>query len=87
MKAEVFNNESNVKEKQQFLDNEVENNREQQKKLGATDRAAAKLRLDYRDAETQRIQFQDEVCEWKMLDAFLKMLSDFWPQTLKNIFF
>ncbi|XP_033638039.1 coiled-coil domain-containing protein 39-like [Asterias rubens] len=61
VKAEVFNNESNVKEKQQFLDNEVENNREQQKKLGATDRAAAKLRLDYRDAETQRIQFQDEL--------------------------
>ena len=57
----MYDHENSVKEKQQFLENEVENNKEQQKKLQATDRAAAKLRLDYRDAETQRIQFQDEV--------------------------
>ncbi|XP_038050649.1 coiled-coil domain-containing protein 39-like [Patiria miniata] len=61
VKAEVFEHENNVKEKQQFLENEIENNQEQQKKLQGTDRAAAKLRLDYRDAETQRIQFQDEL--------------------------
>ncbi len=39
----------------------MENNQEEQKKIQATDRLAAKMRLDYQDNETQRIQFQDEV--------------------------
>ena len=50
-----------VKEKQQFLENEMDNNQEEQKKIKATDRLVAKLRLDYQDNETQRISFTDEV--------------------------
>ena len=62
MKTNVRDHQESVKEKQQFLDNEMENNQEQQKQIQATDRQVAKNRLDYQDNETQRIQFRDEVC-------------------------
>ena len=61
MKADVRNHEEMVKEKQQFLENEMDNNQEEQKKIKASDRLVAKLRLDYQDNETQRISFTDEV--------------------------
>ncbi|XP_072033774.1 coiled-coil domain-containing protein 39-like [Amphiura filiformis] len=61
VKSNVRQHEETVKEKQQFLDSEMENNQEEQKKIQATDRLAAKLRLDYQGNETQRIQFQDEL--------------------------
>jgi len=37
---------------------------EKEKKLNASERQAAKLRLEYQDAETARIQFKDEVCTY-----------------------
>lgn len=46
---------------QKFLENELDNNQEKEKKVGAAERFAAKLRLEYQDAEKNRIQFQDEV--------------------------
>ena len=61
MKAEVRKREENIKEKQQFLDNEIENNKEQEKKISLAERLSAKFRIDYQEAETQRVQFQDEV--------------------------
>ncbi|CAH1781534.1 unnamed protein product [Owenia fusiformis] len=61
VKAEVRQREDMIKEKQQFLDNEVENNREQEKKISLSERAAAKLRIDYQEAETTRDQFQNEL--------------------------
>ncbi|PIK37807.1 putative coiled-coil domain-containing protein [Apostichopus japonicus] len=60
-KAELRANESQVGEKRQFLENEMENNQEQQKQIQQTDRLAARLRQDYQQNETQRIQFQDEM--------------------------
>ena len=53
--------EESIKEKQQFLDNEVENNREQEKRISIAERTAARIRSEYQEAETQRVQFQDEV--------------------------
>lgn len=61
MKAEVRKREESIKEKQQFLDNEIENNKEQEKKISLAERLSAKFRIDYQEAETQRVQFQDEV--------------------------
>lgn len=61
VKAEVRKREESIKEKQQFLDNEIENNKEQEKKISLAERLSAKFRIDYQEAETQRVQFQDEV--------------------------
>ena len=46
---------------QEFLDNEKKNNVEKEKTLDTSERQAAKLRLEYQDTETARIQFKDEV--------------------------
>lgn len=62
VKAEVRRREETIKEKQQFLENEIENNSEQEKKISIAERTAARIRSDYQEAETQRVQFQDEVC-------------------------
>ncbi|KAK3603714.1 hypothetical protein CHS0354_023327 [Potamilus streckersoni] len=61
VKAEVRKREESIKEKQMFLENEIENNREQEKKISFAERTAAKIRNDYQEADTQRIQFQDEL--------------------------
>ena len=46
---------------QEFLDDEKKNNVEKEKTLNTSERQAAKLRLEYQDTETARIQFKDEV--------------------------
>jgi len=61
VKAEVRRREETIKEKQQFLENEIENNAEQEKRISIAERTAARFRSDYQDAETQRVQFHDEV--------------------------
>ena len=50
-----------MKERQQFLDNELNNNKEKEKKISAAERNVAKLRLQYQNEENMRVQFQDEV--------------------------
>lgn len=50
-----------IKEKQQFLEQEIENNREQEKRIGISERIAAKIRTEYQEAEALRDQFQSEV--------------------------
>ena len=55
------NREDAIKEKQQFYENEIENNKEQEKKISLAERTAARLRLDCQEAEQQRDQFQSEV--------------------------
>ena len=63
VKAEARKREESIKEKQQFLENEIENNQEQEKKISIAERTAARIRAEYQEAETQRVQFQDEVGE------------------------
>ncbi|XP_070537855.1 coiled-coil domain-containing protein 39-like [Ptychodera flava] len=84
VKSEVRNRQEAVKEKQQFLENEIENNKEFEKKIQNTDRLAAKLRIEYQDQETQRIQFSDELATLKFtvertatdLESMRKQVSD-----------
>lgn len=61
VKLEVRDREEHVQEKQKFLESELANNQEKEKKVGVAERQAAKLRLEYQDAEQIRIQFQDEL--------------------------
>lgn len=61
VKLEVRDREEQVQEKQKFLESELANNQEKEKKVGVAERQAAKLRLEYQDAEQIRIQFQDEL--------------------------
>lgn len=61
VKAEVRNREETIKEKQQFLENEIENNKEQEKKISIAERTAAKMRIDYQEADTERVRFSDEL--------------------------
>lgn len=61
VKGEVRKRDEAIKEKQQFLENELENNREQEKKISVAERIAAKTRIDLQEAETMRIQFSDEL--------------------------
>ncbi len=46
---------------QEFLDGEKENNTEKEKKLSASERQSATLRLEHQDAEAARTQLKDEV--------------------------
>ncbi|KAK7091050.1 coiled-coil domain-containing protein 39-like [Littorina saxatilis] len=61
MKVEVRRKEEGIREKQQFLDTEVENNQEQEKKISIAERTSSKLRRDFQESETQRVQFADEL--------------------------
>ena len=61
VKGEVRKHEDTIREKQQFYENEIENNKEQERKIAFSERTAAKLRSDYQGLETERDQFQSEV--------------------------
>ncbi|XP_076453930.1 coiled-coil domain-containing protein 39-like [Babylonia areolata] len=61
VKLEVRKKEEGIREKQQFLDNEMENNQEQEKKISIAERTSSKMRRDLQEAETQRSQFGDEL--------------------------
>ncbi|XP_046349187.1 coiled-coil domain-containing protein 39-like isoform X1 [Haliotis rufescens] len=61
VKLEVRKREESIKEKQQFLEYEIENNQDQEVKISSAERQSAKQRLDLQEAETQRVQFQDEL--------------------------
>lgn len=61
LRVEIRKTQEAMKEKQQFLESELNNNMEKEKKISASERNAAKLRLEYQNAENTRVQFQDEV--------------------------
>ena len=50
-----------IQEKKTFLEREIENNREYEKKITMAERHAAKLRLDFQEQEKNRIRLVDEV--------------------------
>ncbi|MBN3290049.1 CCD39 protein, partial [Polypterus senegalus] len=58
VKQEIRQKEVVINEKLQFLENEVQNNKEYEKKISTAERQAAKLRLDYKDQERNRSQLQ-----------------------------
>lgn len=59
-KLEVKKREDMIKEKQQFMESEIDNNTELEKKIAIAERASARIHMEHQEAETQRIQFQDE---------------------------
>lgn len=78
------NVEDSMKEKQNFLDNELNNNKEKEKKISMAERNAARLRLEYQDNENTRVQFQDEVSV-QLLILKVDFLDDFYKYVLFSI--
>ena len=62
LRVDVKKKQEEMKDRQQFLDDELNNNKEKEKKISMAERNAAKLRLEYQNIENARVQFQDEVC-------------------------
>eukprot|EP00795_Rhopilema_esculentum_P016358 gene16358-7752_t len=61
LKVRVHQREDSLNERQQFLDGELANNQEKEKKIAIAERQSAKYRLDYQNSENARILFQDEL--------------------------
>ncbi|KAM5164293.1 coiled-coil domain-containing protein 39 [Mantella aurantiaca] len=61
VKQELRDRESIIKEKIQFLNSEIDNNKEYEKKIDIVERKAAKLRQDYQEQEAVRSNLQDEL--------------------------
>ncbi|KAE8603836.1 hypothetical protein XENTR_v10014478 [Xenopus tropicalis] len=61
VKQELREKESIIKEKIQFLQSEIDNNKEYEKKISAAERQAAKLRLELQEQEIIRGRLQDEL--------------------------
>lgn len=54
-----------VKEKIKFLESEIGNNTEYEKRISVADRKLLKCRTEYQCHETNRNQLKDEVCQQK----------------------
>ncbi|XP_038672262.1 coiled-coil domain-containing protein 39 [Scyliorhinus canicula] len=61
VKQEIREQEAALNEKIQFLKNETENNKEYENKISMHERLSAKLRLEYQEHETNRLQLQSEL--------------------------
>ncbi|KAM6160081.1 coiled-coil domain-containing protein 39 [Erethizon dorsatum] len=61
VKQETREKESLVKEKIKFLENEIGNNTEYEKRISAADRKVLKCRTEYQNHETSRSQLKDEL--------------------------
>uniref|UniRef100_A0A8C6CPY5 Coiled-coil domain-containing protein 39 n=1 Tax=Moschus moschiferus TaxID=68415 RepID=A0A8C6CPY5_MOSMO len=61
IKQEIREKENLVKEKIKFLESEIGNNTEYEKKISVADRKVLKYRTEYQHHETNRIQLKDEL--------------------------
>lgn len=61
LRMEVHKREETIREKKQFLESQENNNQEMEKKISLAERNAARLRLEYQEADTERVRFGDEV--------------------------
>nr|XP_030718752.1 coiled-coil domain-containing protein 39 isoform X2 [Globicephala melas] len=61
IKQEIREKENLVKEKIKFLESEIGNNTEYEKKISVADREVLKCRTEYQCHETKRIQLKDEL--------------------------
>ena len=55
-----------VKEKIKFLESEIGNNAEYEKRISVADRKVLKCRTEYQHHEANRNQMKDEVCQLKI---------------------
>ena len=60
-RVEARDREAAVKDKEQFLASEADNNREEEKKISAIERTTAKLKQELQDAERLRDTFNSDV--------------------------
>ncbi|XP_059163653.1 coiled-coil domain-containing protein 39-like [Physella acuta] len=65
VKQEVRQHEDIIREKQQFLEHELDNNAEQEKKISAAERISARTRNELQEAELQKSQFENELTTLK----------------------
>ncbi|XP_005069770.1 coiled-coil domain-containing protein 39 [Mesocricetus auratus] len=82
IKQETREKESLVKEKIKFLENEVGNNVEYERKISVAERKALKFRMEYQRHETSRSQLKDEL---DTLKATLNRTSSDLEAVRKNI--
>ncbi|XP_049631867.1 coiled-coil domain-containing protein 39 [Suncus etruscus] len=61
IKQELREKEILVKEKNKFLESEIGNNTEFEKKISAADRKVLKCRVEYQSQENSRVQLKDEL--------------------------
>ncbi|XP_055977885.1 coiled-coil domain-containing protein 39 [Sorex fumeus] len=61
IKQELREKEILVKEKIKFLENEIGNNTEFERKIAAADRKVSKCRMEYQSHENSRVQLKDEL--------------------------
>lgn len=57
-----------IKEKQNFLANEVENNKDCEKKIAAVERQASRLREQFQEEESSHTLLQDEARSFCLTD-------------------
>ncbi|KAF6040654.1 CCDC39 [Bugula neritina] len=61
LRLEVNKREETIREKRQFLESQENNNEEMEKKISVAERNAARLRLEYQEADSDRVRFADEL--------------------------
>ena len=61
LRVEARDKEAQVKDKEQFLESEGDNNKEVLKKIESTERTVIKLKQEYTDAERLRDTFNSDV--------------------------
>ncbi|KAM6223913.1 coiled-coil domain-containing protein 39 [Rhynchocyon petersi] len=66
IKQEIREKESLVKEKIKFLENEIGNNTEYEKRISAAERKVLKYKVDYQRHESNRTQLKDELDSLKI---------------------
>ena len=64
LRHDARDKEMQVKEKEQFHENEVANNQEVKKKISATERSYARLKQELQHAEQLRDTFNSEVSSY-----------------------
>nr|XP_033814755.1 coiled-coil domain-containing protein 39 isoform X4 [Geotrypetes seraphini] len=80
LKQEQREKEAMAKERLQFLNGEIDNNKEYEKKIASFERQTIKIKQDYTSQENIRIQLQDEE-----LDIQLKQLRELHFKRIKEL--
>lgn len=66
-----------IKERKDFMEREIENNKELERNIGTTERQALRLRQQLQDEERNHRRLQDEVSPNTGASHFLKYVSSF----------
>ncbi|XP_046515670.1 coiled-coil domain-containing protein 39 isoform X3 [Equus quagga] len=87
IKQEAREKESLVKEKIKFLESEIGNNAEYEKKISIADRKVLKCRMEYQHHETNRTELKDEEVEVQLnivKDVLFKKVQELQAETTKE---